>query len=149
TLAHPRGLSVPRSSGGHASCENLSSRIFRKTTATGLVISSFAKQRQKKVLRNFVSEGEQGRTAPPRVGVRQRWRGSRRRLMKQLTSLRATLAGLEPAKLAGLAGAIWAVRALVGGIPPRSAEPMGLLYSGLDPAEAGRIGQRLDELKVP
>jgi len=55
TLAHPRGLSVPRSYGGHAFCENLPSRIFRKTTATGLRISSFAKQRQKKVLRNFVS----------------------------------------------------------------------------------------------
>jgi flagellar M-ring protein FliF len=69
--------------------------------------------------------------------------------MKQLTSLRATLAGLEPAKLAGLAVAALAVLVLVGWIATHSAEPMGLLYSGLDPAEAGRIGQRLDELKVP
>ena len=69
--------------------------------------------------------------------------------MKQLTSLKATLAGLEPAKLAGLAVAALAVLVLVGWIATRSAEPMGLLYSGLDPAEAGRIGQRLDEMKVP
>ena len=69
--------------------------------------------------------------------------------MKQLTSLKATLAGLEPAKLAGLAVAALAVLALVGWIATHSGEPMGLLYSGLDPAEAGRIGQRLDELKVP
>jgi flagellar M-ring protein FliF len=34
-------------------------------------------------------------------------------------------------------------------ISSRSTEPMGLLYSGLDPAEAGHISQRLDELKVP
>jgi flagellar M-ring protein FliF len=69
--------------------------------------------------------------------------------MKQLTSLKATLAGLEPAKLASLAVAALAVLALVGWIATHSAEPMGLLYSGLDPAEAGRIGQRLDEMKVP
>ncbi len=69
--------------------------------------------------------------------------------MKQLTSLRATLAGLEPAKLAGLAVSALAVLVLVGWVSMHSAEPMGLLYSGLDPAEAGRIGQRLDELKVP
>lgn len=69
--------------------------------------------------------------------------------MKQLTSLRATLAGLEPAKLAGLAVAALAVLALVGWIATHSAEPMGLLYSGLDPGEAGRIGQRLDEMKIP
>ena len=69
--------------------------------------------------------------------------------MKQLTSLKATLAGLEPAKLAGLAVAALAVLVLLGWIATHSAEPMGLLYSGLDPAEAGRIGQRLDEMKVP
>src|SRR5580704_11093858 len=69
--------------------------------------------------------------------------------MNQLTSLKATLAGLEPAKLAGLAVAALAVLVLLGWIATRSGEPMGLLYSGLDPAEAGRIGQRLDELKIP
>jgi flagellar M-ring protein FliF len=69
--------------------------------------------------------------------------------MKQLTSLKATLAGLEPAKLAGLAVAAVAVLALIGWIATHSAEPMGLLYAGLDPAEAGRIGQHLDEMKVP
>jgi flagellar M-ring protein FliF len=69
--------------------------------------------------------------------------------MKQLTSLKATLAGLEPAKLAGLAVAALAVLVLLGWIATHSIEPMGLLYSGLDPAEAGRIGQRLDEMKVP
>lgn len=69
--------------------------------------------------------------------------------MKQLTSLKNTLAGLEPAKLAGLAVAAIAVLTLVGWIATRSTEPMGLLYSGLDPAEAGRISQHLDEMKVP
>jgi flagellar M-ring protein FliF len=69
--------------------------------------------------------------------------------MKQLNSLKATLAGLEPAKLAGLAVAAAAVLIMVGWIATHSGEPMGLLYSGLDPAEAGRIGQRLDEMKVP
>jgi flagellar M-ring protein FliF len=69
--------------------------------------------------------------------------------MKHLTSLKNTLTGLEPAKLAGLAFAAVSVLVLIAWIATRSGETMGLLYSGLDPAEAGRIGQRLDELKVP
>lgn len=69
--------------------------------------------------------------------------------MKQLTSLRDTLARLEPAKLAGLAIAALAVLAVIGWIATHTAEPMGLLYAGLDPAEAGRIGEHLDEMKVP
>src|SRR5580658_8637876 len=69
--------------------------------------------------------------------------------MKQLMSLKATLAALEPAKLAGLADSAVAVLILLGWIATRSGEPMGLLYSGLDPAQPGRIGQRIDELKVP
>jgi flagellar M-ring protein FliF len=69
--------------------------------------------------------------------------------MKLLNSLKVTLAGLEPAKLTGLAVAAVAVLLLLGWVSTRSGESMGLLYSGLDPAEAGRIGQRLDELKIP
>jgi len=69
--------------------------------------------------------------------------------MNYLTSLKETLSGLRPAKLAGMAVAAVAVLVVIGWIASRSGEPMGLLYSGLDPAEAGRIGQRLDELKVP
>ncbi len=69
--------------------------------------------------------------------------------MKHLISLRDTLAGLEFAKLASLAGATVAVLCLLAWIATHSGESMGLLYSGLDPAEAGRIGQRLEELKVP
>ena len=50
-------------------------------------------------------------------------------------------------------GAMGAVVALTLGllfwISTLSVEPKGLLYSGLDPSEAAKIGQRLDELKVP
>jgi flagellar M-ring protein FliF len=69
--------------------------------------------------------------------------------MNMITSLKATLAGLDSAKLAGMAAAVVAVLGLLAWVATRSGEPMGLLYSGLDPAEAGRIGQRLEELKVP
>ena len=69
--------------------------------------------------------------------------------MEQLASIRATLGRLEPAKLVGLAAATLGVLLLIAWVSFRSAEPMGLLYAGLDPAEAGRIGQRLDEMKVP
>ena len=69
--------------------------------------------------------------------------------MEQLASIRATLARLEPAKLAALGAAALVILLLIAWVAFRPGEPMGLLYSGLDPAEAGRIGQRLDELKVP
>lgn len=69
--------------------------------------------------------------------------------MNYLASLKATLTALEPAKLAGLAAVAVVVLLAIGWVATRGGEPMGLLYSGLDPAEAGKIGQRLDELKVP
>ena len=69
--------------------------------------------------------------------------------METIASLKATLARLAPAKLAGLGAAALAVLALIVWITLRPGEPMALLYSGLDPSEAGRIGQRLDELKIP
>ena len=69
--------------------------------------------------------------------------------MNIFASLKATLAGLDPAKRAGMAAAVVAVLLLLGWVATRSGEPMGLLYSGLDPAEAGRIGAHLEELKVP
>jgi flagellar M-ring protein FliF len=69
--------------------------------------------------------------------------------MEHIASLKATLARLEPAKLAGLGGIALATLVLLGWIATRSTDSMALLYSGLDPAEGGRIGQRLDELKIP
>lgn len=69
--------------------------------------------------------------------------------METFASIKATLARLEPAKIAGLGALSLGVLALVAWIALRSGEPMALLYSGLEPSEAGRIGQRLDELKVP
>jgi flagellar M-ring protein FliF len=69
--------------------------------------------------------------------------------MEKLAGLKRVAAGLGPAKLAAMAVAAVSVLLLLGWIASRSGEPTGLLYSGLDPAEAGRIGQRLDELKIP
>jgi len=69
--------------------------------------------------------------------------------MDQFASIKATLARLEPAKLAGLIAAAVAVLVLVAWVAFRPAEPKGLLYAGLDPAEAGKIAQHLDEMKVP
>ncbi len=69
--------------------------------------------------------------------------------MEKLASLKRVAAGLGPAKLAAMAAVAVSLLLLLGWIASRSGEPTGLLYSGLDPAEAGRIGQRLDELKIP
>ena len=69
--------------------------------------------------------------------------------METLASLKATLARLDSAKIAGVGALLLGVLALIIWIALRSGEPMALLYSGLDPAEAGKIGQRLDEMKVP
>jgi flagellar M-ring protein FliF len=69
--------------------------------------------------------------------------------MEQLAGLKRVAAGLGLAKLGAMAVAAVSVLLLLGWIASRSGEPTGLLYSGLDPAEAGRIGQRLDELKIP
>jgi flagellar M-ring protein FliF len=70
--------------------------------------------------------------------------------MEQLTtSLKTVLGRLGPAKLAGLGVAAVSVLLCVIWLASRTTEPMGLLYAGLDPGEAGRIAQRLDELKVP
>ncbi|CAH2605532.1 Flagellar M-ring protein (plasmid) [Rhodovastum atsumiense] len=69
--------------------------------------------------------------------------------MEQLATLRTALPRLGPGKLAALGGAALAVLLFVAWIATRPGEPKGLLYAGLDPAEAGRIAQRLEELKVP
>ncbi len=70
------------------------------------------------------------------------------RWMEHLVSIKQALRRLGPAKLATLAVSALAVLLLLAWVAARPGEPMGLLYSGLDPGEAGRIGQRLDELKV-
>jgi flagellar M-ring protein FliF len=68
--------------------------------------------------------------------------------MEKLAGLKRVAAGLGLAKLGMMAMAAVAVLLLLGWIASRSGEPSGLLYSGLDPSEAGRIAQRLDELKI-
>jgi flagellar M-ring protein FliF len=69
--------------------------------------------------------------------------------MEQLAKLRQTTAGLGFAKLGAMAAIAAAVLFGVFWVATHAQGPMGLLYSGLDLAEAGRIGQKLDELKVP
>ncbi|HEX2940349.1 MAG TPA: flagellar basal-body MS-ring/collar protein FliF [Rhodopila sp.] len=69
--------------------------------------------------------------------------------MERLASIKRVIAGLGYAKIGAMAIAAVSVLMLVGWIATRSTAATGLLYSGLDPAEAGRIAQRLDELKVP
>jgi flagellar M-ring protein FliF len=53
------------------------------------------------------------------------------------------------AKLTAMSVVILAVIGAVVWVAARSGAPTGLLYSGLDPAEAGRVAQHLDEMKVP
>jgi flagellar M-ring protein FliF len=69
--------------------------------------------------------------------------------MDYFASTKQLLLRLGVAKLGAMAAVAAAVLGLVGWVAVHSNEPTGLLYSGLDPAEAGRIGQRLEELKVP
>jgi flagellar M-ring protein FliF len=69
--------------------------------------------------------------------------------MELLAGIRQTLARLGHAKVAALGAAAIATLALLLWISSLPLEPKSLLYSGLDPAEAAKIGQRLDELKVP
>ncbi len=63
--------------------------------------------------------------------------------------LSQTIKRLGYAKLGMLAGIATLILALLFWISTLPLEPRSLLYSGLDPAEAAKIGQRLDELKVP
>lgn len=69
--------------------------------------------------------------------------------MDRLASFQRLAAELGIAKLAGMAIAAVSVLLLVGWVATRGSQPTGLLYAGLDPAEAGKISQRLDELKIP
>ena len=69
--------------------------------------------------------------------------------MEFLTKLKGTLAGLGPAKLGAMAALAACLVVGIAWIAVRSNDSMGLLYSGLDLAEAGRIGQKLEEMKVP
>ncbi len=68
--------------------------------------------------------------------------------MEQLISLKNTAFGLPRAKLGAMGAVALLVLGLVGWIAARPVEPMGILYSGLDPAEGGRIISKLEELKI-
>jgi flagellar M-ring protein FliF len=67
---------------------------------------------------------------------------------RQLAGVRDALLRLGPAKLAALGVVALVVFGLVAWVALRAGEPMGLLYSGLDPAQAGQISQKLDEMKI-
>jgi flagellar M-ring protein FliF len=69
--------------------------------------------------------------------------------MDQVAKIRQTLERLGFAKIGAIGAVAAAVLLGVVWIATHAQGPMGLLYSGLDVAEAGRIGQKLDELKVP
>lgn len=69
--------------------------------------------------------------------------------MDQLAGVKRAIERLGFAKLAAMAAVAVAVLGLVAWVATNSIEPKGLLYAGLDVAEAGRIGQRLDEMKIP
>ena len=69
--------------------------------------------------------------------------------MEQFANLKNAALRLPPAKLGTLGVVAITVLALIAWIAARPAEPLGILYSGLDPAEGGRIMQRLEELKIP
>lgn len=69
--------------------------------------------------------------------------------MERFAGLRQVFARLGYAKIAAMGIVAISVLAFVAWLSAHAGAPTGLLYSGLDPAEAGRIAQRLDELKVP
>lgn len=69
--------------------------------------------------------------------------------MDRLASLKRLAAELGFAKTAAMTIAAVSVLLLVGWVAMRGTQPTGLLYAGLDPAEAGKIAQRLDEVKIP
>jgi flagellar M-ring protein FliF len=73
---------------------------------------------------------------------------TQREFAHQLAGVRDALLRLGPAKLAGLGAAALVVLGLVAWVALGSGEPMGLLYSGLDPAQAGEISQKLEEMKI-
>ncbi|MBK1660026.1 flagellar basal-body MS-ring/collar protein FliF [Paracraurococcus ruber] len=64
-------------------------------------------------------------------------------------SLSQSLARLGPTKLAALGGVALAALLGVFLVARSPHQPNRLLYSGLDPGEAGRIASRLEELKIP
>jgi flagellar M-ring protein FliF len=69
--------------------------------------------------------------------------------MDLLAGLKQTVARLGLAKIATLAVVAIATLSLLLWVSSLSVEPMGLLYAELDPAESAKIGQKLEELKVP
>jgi len=69
--------------------------------------------------------------------------------MDPIAGLKQTIARLGYAKIGIMVSVAVAVMVLLYWVSTVSVEPKALLYSGLDVAEAAKIGQRLDELKVP
>ena len=69
--------------------------------------------------------------------------------MDPLAGLKQTITRLGYAKLGSMAAVAGATIALLFWVSSLSLETKSLLYSGLDPTEAAKIGQKLEELKVP
>jgi flagellar M-ring protein FliF len=66
-----------------------------------------------------------------------------------LRGIGQSLTRLGPMRLAALGGVALAALLAVFLVARAPVQPRSLLYSGLDPAEAGRIVARLEELKIP
>jgi flagellar M-ring protein FliF len=66
-----------------------------------------------------------------------------------LGGLGGSLARLGPARLAGLAAVALAALLAVALVARSANAPTGLLYAGLEAADAGRMAARLEELKIP
>jgi flagellar M-ring protein FliF len=69
--------------------------------------------------------------------------------MDLIAGLKQTLARLGYAKIAYMGLATVLVLAGLYWVSTFSLEPRALLYSGLDPAESAKIGQKLEEMKIP
>lgn len=69
--------------------------------------------------------------------------------MDTLAGLKQALARIGLAKLGMMGGAAAATLLLLAWVASYSGESKGLLYAGLDLAESAKIGQKLDEMKIP
>ncbi|MBV9829025.1 MAG: flagellar M-ring protein FliF [Alphaproteobacteria bacterium] len=69
--------------------------------------------------------------------------------MDLLTGLKHTIARLGYAKIAALGIVLVATISFLGLVANFSVEPKRVLYADLDPTDIAKIGQKLDELKIP